>query len=66
MLVKHWMSEDVITVGEDVSLEKASKLMKEHSIKHLPVVKNGRLTGIVSDRDLKEAKASSATALEKH
>ena len=66
MLIKHWMSKDVITVGEDVSLEKASKLMKEHSIKHLPVMKNGRLTGIVSDRDLKEAKASNATALEKH
>ena len=66
MLIKHWMSKDVITVGEDVSLEKASKLVKEHSIKHLPVEKNGRLTGIVSDRDLKEANASSATALEKH
>ncbi|MEJ2365868.1 MAG: CBS domain-containing protein, partial [Deltaproteobacteria bacterium] len=60
------MSKDVITVEEDLSLMKASQLLKEHSIKHLPVVKNGRLAGIVSDRDLKEAQPSKATSLDIH
>jgi acetoin utilization protein AcuB len=60
------MSKDVITVEEDLSLMGASKLMKERSIKHLPVLRNGRLTGIVSDRDLKEAQPSKATSLDIH
>lgn len=66
MHVSYWMSKDVITVDEDLSLMKASRLMKERSIKHLPVVKSGRLTGIVSDRDLKEAQPSKATSLDIH
>jgi acetoin utilization protein AcuB len=60
------MSREVITVDEDSSLMKTSRLMKERAIKHLPVVKNGRLTGIVSDRDLKEAQPSKATSLDIH
>ena len=66
MLVKYWMTTEVITVDEDVSLMQASKLMKEHGIKHLPVIKERRLVGIVSDRDLKEAQASDATLLDIH
>ncbi|MGD8370000.1 MAG: CBS and ACT domain-containing protein [Syntrophobacterales bacterium] len=66
MHVRYWMSRKAITVDEDLSLMKASRLMKEHSIKHLPVVKNGRLIGIVSDRDLKEAQPSKATSLDIH
>ena len=66
MLVKYWMTTEVITVDEDVSLMQASKLMKEQGIKHLPVIKERRLVGIVSDRDLKEAQASDATSLDIH
>jgi acetoin utilization protein AcuB len=66
MLVKHWMSENVITIDEDVSIMKASKLMKQHGFQHLPVLQKGRLTGIVSDRDLKEAHPSQATTLDIH
>ena len=66
MLVKYWMTTEVITVDEDVSLMQASKLMKEHGIKHLPVIQERRLVGIVSDRDLKEAQPSDATSLDIH
>jgi acetoin utilization protein AcuB len=66
MLVKDWMSREVITVEEDVSIMKASKLMKDKGFQHLPVVRQGRLTGIVSDRDLKEAHPSKATTLDIH
>jgi acetoin utilization protein AcuB len=45
---------------------KASKLMKDKGFQHLPVVRQGRLTGIVSDRDLKEAHPSKATTLDIH
>jgi acetoin utilization protein AcuB len=66
MLVKYWMSTNVITVDEDASMMKASRLMKQHGIQHLPVVNKGRLVGIVSDRDLKEARPSKATTLDIH
>jgi len=66
MLVKYWMTTEVITVDEDVSLMQASKLMKEHGIQHLPVIQEHRLVGIVSDRDLKEAQPSDATSLDIH
>jgi len=66
MHVRYWMSKDVITVEEDLSLMKASKLLKDRSIKHLPVVKNGQLAGIVSDGDLKQAQPSKATSLDIH
>jgi len=66
MLVKDWMTREVVTVEEDISIMKASKLMKEKGFQHLPVVRRGRLTGIVSDRDLKEAHPSKATTLDIH
>ena len=66
MLVKNWMSKEVITVDEDDSMQRATKLMKEKNIRMLPVMKKGRLVGVVTDRDLKRASASDATTLDIH
>ena len=67
MLVKDWMTLDPITVTPDTSVMKASQLMKENNIRRLPVVdENGKVVGIVSDRDLKEASPSKATTLDVH
>lgn len=66
MPVQDWMSKDLVTIDEDASIMKASKVMKQNNIQHLPVLKKGRLVGIVSDRDLKEAAPSKATALDIH
>jgi len=65
MLVKGWMTTDLITVEDDTSMMKASMIMKEKKIRCLPVVnKKGQLAGIVSDRDLKDAAPSKATTLD--
>ena len=64
MLAQGWMSTDVISVGEETSMMKASVLMKENGIRRLPVVRRGRLVGIVTDTDLKEASPSKATTLD--
>lgn len=66
MLVANWMSKNVITVNEDDSMQDAMKLMKQHTIRMLPVLKGGKLVGVVTDRDLKRASASDATTLDVH
>jgi len=66
MLVKNWMSKKVITVDLNDSMQDAMKLLKEHGIRMLPVMKKDKLVGIVTDRDLKKASASDATTLEIH
>jgi acetoin utilization protein AcuB len=66
MPVKDWMSKNLVVVDAEASIMQASKLMKQRHIQHLPVLKAGRLAGIVSDRDLKEAQPSKATALDIH
>ena len=66
MLVKYWMHENVVTVEPKDSMQQAIKLIKKHKIRRLPVVENGKVVGIVTDRDLKRASASDATTLEIH
>jgi acetoin utilization protein AcuB len=61
------MRKDLVTVPPDTSLVKARYLINEKLIEHLLVVdKDGKLVGIVSDRDLKQAWASPATTLSAH
>ncbi|MFK7986788.1 MAG: CBS domain-containing protein [Sandaracinaceae bacterium] len=40
------------TIGKDQPLSKASALMREHTIRHLPVLHGGQLLGILSNRDV--------------
>ena len=66
MPVQDYMSKDLITIDEAASIMKASKLMKQNGIRHLPILRQGRLVGIISDRELKEATPSKATTLDIH
>jgi len=66
MLVKGWMTSDVMTIDEETSMMKASQIMKENNIRRLPVMHKGKLVGMVTDRDIKEASPSKATTLDVH
>lgn len=56
------MHRDPITVGPDATLAHALQLTRTHRIRHLPVVLAGdRVTGIVSDRDIRLAMPSPLT-----
>ena len=66
MLVKNWMSKNVVKIDVDTSMQIATSLMKEHRIRMLPVVKKDKLVGVITDRDLKRASASDATSLDVH
>lgn len=50
--VRELMSQDVTTVAPDATVMDAAKLIKEKDVGPLPVVENGRLVGIVTDRDI--------------
>jgi hypothetical protein len=49
------MSAPIVTVAEDTDLTKVARLLGEHHIKRVPVVKDGRVVGIVSRADLLRA-----------
>jgi acetoin utilization protein AcuB len=63
MLVKKRMSSPVITIEPEMPIMQALELMKQHRIRRTPVVKNGKMVGIVSDKDLLNAAPSDATSL---
>ncbi len=60
MLVKRWMSKEVISIDPDDSMQLAVNLMKEHDIRLLPVMKDKKLVGVLSDGDLKKASVTNA------
>jgi len=64
MLVQDWMTSKVITVDAGETLSEAINILKRNKIRRLPVLKDGQLVGIVSDRDIKEASPSKATSLD--
>ena len=55
MLVREIMHPDPIAVTATKTLDQAYALMRERHIRHLPVLEDGRLVGVVTDRDLRLA-----------
>lgn len=60
MKVRDLMSTDVATVGRNDTLTLADDFMKTKRIRHLPVLEDGRLVGILTQRDLFHAALSTA------
>ncbi|MGE5602698.1 MAG: CBS domain-containing protein, partial [Nitrososphaerales archaeon] len=46
------MTRKVITVDEDCPIEEAARLMRQHSIGGTPVLRDGKLVGIITESDL--------------
>lgn len=57
LLIKDIMSPNPLTVDTLESAREAKRIMLDHTIRHLPVMENGKLVGIITDRDLKLAQA---------
>jgi acetoin utilization protein AcuB len=51
--IKKYMTTDVQTIGDEQTMSVAHRMMREHRIRHLPVLHQGKLVGVVSDRDLR-------------
>lgn len=63
MLVGERMSHPVITISPDIPIAEALNLMRREHIRRTPVIEDGQLVGIVSDKDLLNASPSPATSL---
>ena len=51
--VGKFMTRVAHTIGYDQTLQTAEGIMRKYQIRHLPVLKAGRLIGLLSERDLK-------------
>ncbi|NCN95286.1 MAG: CBS domain-containing protein [Bdellovibrionales bacterium] len=51
--ISKYMTELPHTIGSEQTLSKASTMMREYNVRHLPVLHGGKLMGILSDRDIK-------------
>ena len=63
MFVKQWMTENPVTVTSRMPVVEAMQQLRQGGFRRLPVVDEGKLVGIVTDRDLKEATPSKASSL---
>jgi len=63
MNVGRRMSHPVITVPPSMPITKAQELMAHENINQCPVVKNGKLIGLITEKDILKAYPSSATTL---
>ncbi len=57
-------SSPVTTIDEQATVEEAANLMRHNKIKHLPVVSNNKLVGILSDTDIMFAVPSMLSMME--
>jgi acetoin utilization protein AcuB len=51
--IRKYMTTTPHSIGGEQTLETASRMMREHHIRHLPVLHGGKLLGVLTDRDLK-------------
>ena len=63
MFVKDYMSVNPITISPGACVGDAFKLMKDHSVRRLPVLSGNKIVGIVTKQDLLKSSPSPATSL---
>ncbi|ANU16821.1 acetoin utilization protein AcuB [Planococcus maritimus] len=61
MLIEEIMKKDVFTLRSDQTVQDVLDLFEEKRIRHAPIVDDGKVVGIVTDRDLKDAMPSMFT-----
>ncbi len=66
VFVGNYMTKNPITVSPATSVDEAAGLMKMNHFRRLPVLKDGNLVGIISDRDISRIAPSPATTLAKY
>jgi acetoin utilization protein AcuB len=63
MLVSDRMKQPVHTITPEMPIHEALNIMKREQIRHIPVVQDGKLVGLVTNEDLFYASPSPTTSL---
>ncbi len=63
--VKDIMTTGMITISPDANLSKAVSLMNKEDVRRLPVIKEGRLVGLITMKDILRIKPEAITSLKK-
>lgn len=50
--IQKYMTTSPHTIGDDQPMAVAQRIMRDNHIRHLPVLRDGKVVGLVSDRDL--------------
>jgi acetoin utilization protein AcuB len=58
--VEAFTTPDPVMVPDTASIDDMLELMEQHGVRHLPIVRDGGVVGVVSDRDLRVARGLSA------
>lgn len=64
--ISQHMTASPHSIGVDQPLATAHHLLREHGIRHLPVLQGGKLVGLLSDRDLQLIEALTKTEVAQH
>ena len=59
MHVKDLMATNVVTIGRNDDLRLADDIMTEHRIRHIPVLEEDKIVGVITQRDVFKARMSS-------
>jgi acetoin utilization protein AcuB len=62
--VRRWMTPKPITIEDTSTIVEAIHLLKEKNIRRLPVMRKGKLVGVVTEKTLKDFTPSKATSLD--
>lgn len=63
MFVSKRMSPNPVTITPATKVTEAAAIMRDKKFRRLPVIDNGKLVGIITDRDLRQVSPSPATTL---
>jgi len=62
--VADWMTKNPITIAEDASIIEAIHLLKEKNIRRLPVMRHGKIAGVVTEKMLLSFSPGKSSALD--
>lgn len=62
MFIKLWMHQDVVTIEKETPITQAKEIFQQHNFRHLPVLEDDKLLGIITQSDIDKALPSALDA----
>ena len=52
LAIQHYMTHALVVVGREETIAEATRRMRLHEVRHLPVTEHGKVVGLISQRDI--------------